>query len=413
MKLGWGIMKKIFSLSVILFMLVVGVNFLCACSNSISFNLNFIVDDSLYYSVYTNNSEKISIPKDPQKDGYIFDGWYWDKDSWKDPFTVNSLLNQPIKSEMNIYCKWRFESNDIEVHVYVNDIEVDTIKTNENKDFKIDIPDAPSDITNDPYSSYYFDGWFIDKNYQISLENDTIFNAESSVYAKMIEIRFNEFEYSISQGKAKITKYNNLSNSTSVVIPCYINSFVVDEIGSLAFEGQSMLREILILDGVTTIGSQAFMGCSSIKEIVVPASVTSIGESAFSGCSLLEKITLPFIGLTNPVVNDSGNYRVFGQIFKGYVSTDKFIVEHALPGCVYQGYSYEYDAYNQKYLYKYHEYEIPANLKEVVITNAHNIPGFSFMNCNMLTKITINKEAAETYIHQSCFENCNAEVLYV
>ena len=47
------------------------------------------------------------MPENPTKDDYDFDGWYWDKDSWQTPFTANSLLDAPLSSDMNVYCKWK------------------------------------------------------------------------------------------------------------------------------------------------------------------------------------------------------------------------------------------------------------------------------------------------------------------
>ena len=46
------------------------------------------------------------MPNDPEKEGYIFDGWYWDNNVWSKPFTANSLLDAPFSSNMSVYAKW-------------------------------------------------------------------------------------------------------------------------------------------------------------------------------------------------------------------------------------------------------------------------------------------------------------------
>lgn len=83
---------------------------LSACQR-VKFKVNFVVDGTVYATIDTNGEEVIKMPENPTKDGYVFDGWYWDNDSWKKPFTANSLLNAPLSSDMNVYCKWK-DNND-------------------------------------------------------------------------------------------------------------------------------------------------------------------------------------------------------------------------------------------------------------------------------------------------------------
>ena len=54
---------------------------------------------------YTVESEDFTI-QPLAKEGYTFDGWYWDKDVWQRPFTANSLLDTPLSSNMSVYAKW-------------------------------------------------------------------------------------------------------------------------------------------------------------------------------------------------------------------------------------------------------------------------------------------------------------------
>ena len=75
------------------------------CKN-VEFELNFIVDNSIYYTIDTSGQEVISLPENPQKEGFIFDGWYWDYNIWSKPFTANSLLNEPLNSDMSVYARW-------------------------------------------------------------------------------------------------------------------------------------------------------------------------------------------------------------------------------------------------------------------------------------------------------------------
>ena len=53
------------------------------------------------------------------------------------------------------------------------------------------------------------------------------------------------------------------------------------------------IKDVQILDGVTTIGNFAFAECSNLINVTIPNSVTSIGENAFEFCSRLTNVNIP------------------------------------------------------------------------------------------------------------------------
>ncbi len=107
--------RKIFTLLTCLILLA-----LCLAScGSVEFKVNFIVDGENYAIINTNGGETIKMPDNPTKEGYTFDGWYWDKDTWQKPFTANSLLDAPLSSDMSVYAKWNCD------HLSVSDWIVD------------------------------------------------------------------------------------------------------------------------------------------------------------------------------------------------------------------------------------------------------------------------------------------------
>ena len=103
---------------------------LTAC-NKVEFKVNFIVDGEIYSTLNTNGEEIIKMPENPTKEGYTFDGWFWDKDTWQTPFTANSLLDAPLSSDMSVYCKWKLNTisvesvslNKTEITLHENDVE--------------------------------------------------------------------------------------------------------------------------------------------------------------------------------------------------------------------------------------------------------------------------------------------------
>lgn len=78
-----------------------------ACGKTAEFHLNFMVDGEVYATVDTAGNETITMPRNPQKDGYDFDGWYWDNGTWERPFTANSLLEASLSADMSVYAKWK------------------------------------------------------------------------------------------------------------------------------------------------------------------------------------------------------------------------------------------------------------------------------------------------------------------
>ena len=95
--------KKLF---ILLLIFIPCLFFMTACGEKVKFDLRFIVDNEVYSTISTGGNEVISMPDNPEKDGYEFDGWYWDNNIWNRPFTVNSLLDTPLSSNMKIYSKW-------------------------------------------------------------------------------------------------------------------------------------------------------------------------------------------------------------------------------------------------------------------------------------------------------------------
>ena len=118
-------MRKVLLSSFALILLLTSIAGFASCSK-VEFKVDFVVDGEVYASVNTNGEETIKIPQTPTKEGYIFDGWYWDKDTWQKPFTANSLLDAPLSSDMSVYAKWK---DKIHIHTPVIDEAIEPTDT--------------------------------------------------------------------------------------------------------------------------------------------------------------------------------------------------------------------------------------------------------------------------------------------
>ena len=103
-------MKKFkFIIMLMIFMVVLSGCVQAVTNITIEFDTNGGNDiDSVVY-----NGGSINIPDNPTKEGYIFDGWYWDNETFSNPFTANSIMDQPIEDKLTVYAKWISQDSEL------------------------------------------------------------------------------------------------------------------------------------------------------------------------------------------------------------------------------------------------------------------------------------------------------------
>ena len=74
------------------------------------------------------------------------------------------------------------------VKVMIDGETVDTLYTDGNKNFLIQAPERPEDITTNPNAEKYFYGWFVDPNFQTPLFDTTEFRKDGAIYGKWVTV---------------------------------------------------------------------------------------------------------------------------------------------------------------------------------------------------------------------------------
>lgn len=292
------------------------------------------------------------------------------------------------------------------VKVVIDGETVDTLYTDGDKNFLIQAPEKPEDITTNPHAEKYFYGWFIDSDFQTPLSETTEFRKDGAIYGKWMHVSTAGFTYTVSKGEATITGYSESAETTPIktlVVPAYLDDFPVRYIGSKAFQGKTMLRTIILCPGITDIGNSAFAGCDSVTKIELPDSITNIGYSAFQGCACLTEITLSdnlqavgnsafadCTGLTNVIFANNFHFSSLGKsVFEGCSGLTGITIPSnvtSIGDSVFSGCS--------------------GLISITIPSSVLNIGEYAFSKCSKLEKVIFEDNSQCADIGKSAFQSC-------
>lgn len=336
----------------------------------LEYKITYVVDDDVINpnkkNEYNTESSNFYL-EDPSKLGYIFKGWYLDKD-----FLSDSIINIDKGSygDIKLYPKW--EGNHYNVELIFNN------KDNDNELIVVQYGSKYTDLPIPSKEGYIFEGWYKneeDYNTLVYLESGgEIFYRDNIVDIAEDHRLSAKWIYGTSGLQFE---YNNYSwgvkgydgNSSNILIP-----------------------ESIAKIPVRTINSYAFRGMNFIKEVKIPNSVLSIGIRIFYDVSSIEKISVPFL---NEINLNGKDYTILGLFFG-----DKFSKPSDLN--LYYTMSFDYNNFI---------YYVPNSLKEVCITNSDKIGNHAFYGAKSIEVLEINEGI--TCIETSAFEGLTSLVEFV
>ena len=147
-------------------------------SDTTNYSVSFF-DGTKEYTEYAKKVEengKLIRPTDPEKEGYVFAGWYTNVD-----LTDKYDFDSPVKADLKLYAK--FESAaavETQTVTFMKDAETPFDTSVVKKGNTVGIPAEP---TNDGYS---FGGWYKDVNCTTVYDFNTPVNEDITLYAKWL-----------------------------------------------------------------------------------------------------------------------------------------------------------------------------------------------------------------------------------
>lgn len=145
-----------------------------------------------------------------------------------------------------------------------------------------------------------------------------------------------KYTYTVEEGKATVVAY--AGGDVKAVIPQTLGGYPVTAISAHAFEGDTVLMDVTIPEGVSAIGEYAFASCTALNGVHLPVSLESVGAHAFDGCSNLN------------FVEFEKNVTFVGE--EAFVNCGEYIFFRAYPGTAPADYA---DAHGIFYEYNYDE----------------------------------------------------------
>ncbi len=254
--------KLLFAVIALIFMLCTTTMLAC---DKVEFIINFECDGEIIDSINTNGQEVIAMPENPTKDGYVFAGWYWDKDIWEQPFTVNSLLDVTLQSDMTVYA--HFVKPD-DIPEYTEGLAF-TLQTSSNS-----------------YMVTGYDGTASEIVIPSTYKTLDVTSIGTRAFA----------------GNALITKVSIPDTVVTVGLGAFSECYLLKEVkmsqniqllGASAFSNCIALKKIDLPDTLINIGGEAFFGCLCLEEIYISSNITNIGTNIIRGCNSLKKLTFP------------------------------------------------------------------------------------------------------------------------
>jgi len=190
--------------------------FISACTSAVEFKISFDSNGGSFVEpIITDGVSSITTPKDPLKEGFTFAGWYWDNNTFRELFTINSLLDRGITNDLTVYAKWELDDD----YIPIGSVKV-TFNTQGGTEVSpvYVLPGRTILIPSTTREGYTLDGWYTSVNNGATLDErwsftNNVVSNDITLYAK-----WNVNIYSITFNSNGGTALNSISKDYDSII---------------------------------------------------------------------------------------------------------------------------------------------------------------------------------------------------
>ena len=192
--------KKVTSIALCLMTLVCAIFALSSCDvlGIGKFDVNYLVDGEIYRTEVGSFASDVTLPEDPVKNGYSFDGWYLDDGEWNVPFSSETAKKKLNLADMSVYAKF---TN------LTYSIKYETLGGKHSNPATYTVTSENINLEPASHDNYKFVGWYTDSSYTNEIKSlPTGSFGDLTLYAKYAFLG-----YTVDYSKA--LPYNEASNN--------------------------------------------------------------------------------------------------------------------------------------------------------------------------------------------------------
>ena len=254
------------------------------------YTVTFYIGEDVAGTIKTSGNEILVLPEASPKDGYAFEGWFFDNGIWQKELTKDTYADAPLTENVNVYAYYR-KTEDPEPEPPLEY----TVTFNAGGGAPV-APMTTSRIDKEPQTTrvgYTFDGWYTDEAFLNKVTFPYEVTKAQTLYAKWTQNEPEGIVFTVDDGGVLTGVSGLTGNDITVEIPSEVNGIAVKEIGKDVFKDNKNIVGLVIPDSVTALGFRMCSGCTALREVQLPSGLTVIPAEAFDGCSSLQTINFP------------------------------------------------------------------------------------------------------------------------
>ena len=290
--------KKIFSLIFALFLMIFCLPIISGCEEPDNepeqFLIVFLVDDQEYATVTTAGRDLITLPQNPTKADYIFDGWYFDRDFTRE-LCSDSFIDDYLTRDIVVYSKWilaeygPFVLTQASTNYTGQILSQVVLNCSKHTDCVFQWQ-KPNSVLNNAIEKF-----------NVNHIKDGVITTQTVEITAIAKLNasycFQDMLFTLNASKGTATVKANSDNIVNAIIPAKVSyngtTYVVDRIDNRGFYDIDTLKYIYVPASIKTFGGVTFAHNDNLETAELDKNLTAIGTQMFMYCHKLQNITIP------------------------------------------------------------------------------------------------------------------------